>query len=159
MGQPLPVIRPHHPRPSPASDGRLGSPGAAVTRAEVAALTLALHVLRASVMAPGNPRTTAANALSRAWSLPTEAASWPCWLAWDAQCREPYPTYRLLRARLALYLRAVLRAERGEPWNGYVLRHWRPEWPEEVRMPHWKRDTYTLVRLARPLWLDAPEHR
>jgi hypothetical protein len=50
--------------------------------------------------------------------------------------------YRILRARLALYLRAVLRMEAGD--FGY--------W--------WRWDgAAAAVRLARPLWLDAKSHQ
>ncbi len=79
--------------------------------------------------------------------------------------------YRILRARLALYLRAVLRAERGERglfwWAStdsrefdrkgrftgpYVTRRIR------VRDRH-EPGAFRDYSPARPLWLDAPEHR
>jgi hypothetical protein len=138
-----------------------------MTGTERAALRLVLGTLRVSLYThtkyTGRARRAVVNALG---VLPDSLAD--LWAAVDDLLGMPFQAdlvcSRILRARLALYIRAVLRAERGEVWGGFVLRHWRPEWPEEVYAAAYPMhppgdNNYEFVRIARPLWLDARPHR
>lgn len=126
-----------------------------MTGTERAALRLALGTLRWSVRycARGRPESmevAAWIALRDVRALP-HGGRIP---SFDPG-RTHRPESRLLRARLALYLRAVLRAEAGEEWRGYVS--WSPRWREEFRTERWPTsDCYERVRLAVPLWSQAP---
>lgn len=84
----------------------LGSVGAGVTGTERAALRLALGVLRSGHHGQAFDRARNALAVSGATAgLALQVR--------DAFISEPFPEVRILRARLALYIRAVLRAEAG----------------------------------------------
>lgn len=137
-----------------------------MTQTEVAALRLALGVLRQAIL--DWPRSDYAissiddaHVRSRA---PAAAAAWQA--SFDlARRTNKVDEYRRVRARLALYLRAVLRAERGD-----VGRWWVGErrFREFTRGGDFTGGTYAEwsrsaraspgARLARPLWLSAPPH-
>ena len=128
---------------------------------ERAALRLALGSLRRSLprcreATPAAVWLYSAGAID--WSLRTAMvalASADAGLATAAEAAAKQTSVNVWIVRVCLYLRAVLRADAGDEWRGYVCRHWR--WPEEVYLPAWPRsDAYERVRLAVPLWSQAP---
>lgn len=153
-----------------------------MTRAETAALTLALHVLRRSVRY--HPSPCPPSALDTcAWYAIGDARGVVCEGFRDATWY-PFPPCgtadgaRFLRARLALYLRAVLRAAAIDEWERTWTGEMPTRWPTvcggcgiaingyrvgEVIEPG--PDSGALAcrgataRHPRPLWLDAPEAR
>lgn len=72
---------------------------------------------------------------------------------------------RILRARLALYLRAVLRADAGDMglwWHARRLGRSDSAveaWTTEMAMAQLVRGPRWANRLARPLWYDAPRSK
>jgi hypothetical protein len=139
-----------------------------VTRAERAAMELALHVLRRSVrkVKPSAELDHLAHTLELAEDI--ETAAFP---AIGTPCNVAAHTYgvplRLLRARLALVLRAEMRAERGHPY----LWWWRIKARGVTAAGPWQSPAPALnryetarspfeydYRMAVPLWASAPPH-
>ena len=143
-----------------------------MTRAEVAGLTLALHVLRRSALVSYRESGDARGFVDEdVWSDAIEVlVACHGMTAYTiahhvAAVRRHEAAPRIVRARLALYLRAVLRAERGERGRWWLV-SW-PDVPEREQSagqtwvevpPHWPA-LWATCRQARPLWLDAKEHR
>jgi hypothetical protein len=133
-----------------------------MTGTERAALRLALGVLRLAVLL--HPRTDYAytsisNADLAAWAIgrnPVTAAAC-CAAELAARAHDQ----RRVRARLALYLRAVLRADAGDRGLWWVrrLNSWLYPPDYEERSAHWYAQGRETYRLARPLWLDAPRSK
>jgi hypothetical protein len=134
-----------------------------MTRIEVAALTLALHVLRRSVRYRSNPCPPSALDTG-AWYAIGDARGVVCEGVRDATWY-PFPRCgtadgsRILRARLALYLRAVLRMEAAE--RGDLVEHAEPSVSLYTGAPGWAAWGYPAEYLVpgRPLWTSAPPHK
>jgi hypothetical protein len=134
---------------------------------ERAALRLVLGLVRRSVLGRGDGWVS----LHDAWALGirAELPRGPLGQALNAGRFAGPREARVVRVRLALYLRAVLRAERDDRGRWWRATHWRETvpveqggWPDPNPDPeaHFAEppvsDAWVRVRLVRPLWLDAP---
>jgi hypothetical protein len=153
------------------------------SRRDIAAMTLALHVLRDSVDTDGESgawwRARLAEAGIRsalkALGMGTDVALEGAVAVWMGP--RPAKHTRILRARLALYLRAVLRMEAAEAWEASdwtgtpppswtmvcdqcgSIRLGRDEEPGLCRPNQAAPYVQAAWRHPRPLWLDAPPHK
>ena len=127
-----------------------------MTRRDRAALTLALCVLRESVLPVVDDDDRSLSA--EYWA--NEAI---CEVVGRGRLgdTEPTPdtchrvTARILRARLALYLRAVLRADAGDRGRWW----WATSDSRRIRCrERYEPGAFRDYGLARPLWTDAPPH-
>lgn len=155
-----------------------------LTKDERRMLSAALGVLRHNVLAePGRRGGKAGPALyetlmrfdvAEDYGRRIEArAAWAIMLAdalrlaaWPYPCRRPKyqrRAERILRARLALAIRAVLRADRGKRSN-----FWKAEWPDGTGLTYGSHQSAehiaakyrdVIVRRREALWTTAPGHK